>query len=262
LFRTFDPGYACRQRHEETMIRGLASPIALAWLALTVPTGAQADEIKVLTSNGTSAIVRAIGDAFTRQTGHTLKVKIDVAVLLQKEIEAGEAFDVAVLTRSAVDALVASGAIDATTRTDIARSGIGVAVRSGTRKPDIATVAAFRQTVGGSGLHFIKMVERLGIADAVRAKAKTQSGGAVGELVARGEAELAVQQISELLPVEGIDLIGPFPSELQLVTLFTTGMSARSQHPDAAKALIRFFTTPAGLEVIRVKGMEPPGAAP
>lgn len=250
------------------MIRGLASSIVLAWLALMVPAGASAAEIKVLTSNGTSAIVRAVGDAFTRQTGHTMTVKVDVAVLLQKEIEAGEAFDVAVLTRSAVDALMASGAIDAATRTDIARSGIGVAVRAGTNKPDIGTVAAFRQTfldaksvayttVGGSGLHFIKMAERLGIADAVRAKAKTQSGGAVGELVARGEAELAVQQISELLPVEGIDLVGPFPPELQLVTLFTVGMSARSQHPDAAKALITFFTTPAAREVIKAKGMEP-----
>lgn len=228
---------------------------------------ASAEDIKVLTSNGTSAIVRAIGDAFTRQTGHTLAIKVDVAVLLQKEIEAGEAFDVAVLTRSAVDALVASGAIDAATRTDIARSGIGVAVRSGAARPDIGTVAAFRQTfldaksvayttVGGSGLHFIKVAERLGIADAVRAKAKTQSGGAVGELVARGEAELAVQQVSELLPVEGIDLVGAFPPELQLVTLFTVGVSAGSQHPDAAKALIKFFSTPAAREVIKAKGME------
>src|SRR5262249_12647858 len=151
---------------------------------------------------------------------------------------------------------------------DIARSGIGVAVHSGARKPDIGTVAAFRQTfldaksvayttVGGSGLHFIKVAERLGIADAVRAKAKTQSGRAVGELGARGQAELAVQQISELLPVEGVDLVGPFPSELQLVTLFTVGISARSQHPDAAKALMKFFTTPAAIEVIKAKGMEP-----
>src|SRR4029077_11109074 len=118
---------------------------ALAWLAAADAAPAGADEIKVLTSNGTSAIVRAIGDAFTRQTGHTLTVKVDVAVLLQKEIEAGETFDVAVLTRSAVDALVASGAIDAATRTDIARSGIGVAVQAGAKKPDIATTAAFRQ---------------------------------------------------------------------------------------------------------------------
>ena len=248
-------------------MRMRAGALAIAMLTASGAAASAAD-IKVLTSNGTSAIVRAIGDAFTRQTGHTLTVKVDVAVLLQKEIEAGETFDIAVLTRSAVDALVASGAIDPATRTDIARSGIGVAVRAGAHKPDIGTVAAFRQTfldaksvayttVGGSGLHFIKMAERLGIADAVRAKAKTQSGGAVGELVARGEAELAVQQISELLPVEGIDLVGPFPLELELVTLFTVGMSAHSQHPDAAKALITFFTTPAAREGIKAKGMEP-----
>jgi molybdate transport system substrate-binding protein len=242
-------------------------------LALAGAGASSAAEIKVLSSNGTSAIVRAIGAEFARRTGNTLVTKIDVAVLLQKDIEAGENFDVAVLTRAVVDELAAKGALDPGTRTNVARSGIGVAARAGAAKPDIGSADAFRRTfldarsvayttVGGSGIHFVKMLERLGIADAVRAKAKTQSGGAVGELVARGEAELAVQQISELLPVEGIDLIGPFPSELQLVTLFTTGMSARSQHPDAAKALIRFFTTPAGLEVIRVKGMEPPGAAP
>jgi molybdate transport system substrate-binding protein len=228
-----------------------------------------AAELKVLSSNGTSAIVRAIGAEFARRTGHAVVVKVDVAVLLQKDIEAGETFDVAVLTRGVIDELVQKGAIDAATRTDVARSGIGVAVRAGARKPDIGTVDAFRRTfldaksvayttVGGSGIHFVKMLERLGIADAVRAKAKTQPGGTVGELVALGEAELAVQQVSELLPVEGIDLIGPFPPELQLITLFSAGMSPHSTNPDAATTLLRFFAEPAARDVIKAKGMDPP----
>jgi molybdate transport system substrate-binding protein len=238
-------------------------------IALTGAGAASADELKVLSSNGTSAIVRAIGAEFGRRTGHTVITKIDVAVLLQKDIEAGEAFDLAILTRAVVDELAQKGAIDAGTRTDVARSGIGVAARAGAKKPNIGTVDAFRRTfldtrsvayttVGGSGIHFVKMLERLGIADAVRAKAKTQPGGTVGELVARGEAELAVQQVSELLPVEGIELVGPFPPELQLITLFTGGVSVHARHPDAAQALLRFFAAPVALDVIRAKGMEPP----
>ena len=248
------------------MTRTGACMVAIALASAGV---ASADELKVLSSNGTSAIVRAIGAEFGRRTGHAVITKIDVAVLLQKDIEAGEAFDLAILTRAVVDELARKGAIDAGTPTDVARSGIGVAARAGARKPDIGTVDAFRRTfleatsvayttVGGSGIHFVKMLERLGIADAVRAKAKTQPGGTVGELVARGEAELAVQQVSELLPVEGIELVGPFPPELQLITVFTGGVSPHARHPDAAKDLLRFFAAPAALEVIRAKGMEPP----
>ena len=97
-----------------------------------------------------------------------------------------------------------------------------------------------------------------GIADVVRAKARTQPGGIVGELVARGEAELAVQQVSELLPVEGIELVGPFPPELQLIAVFTGGVSSHARHADAAQALLRFFAAPEALEVIKAKGMDPP----
>lgn len=238
-------------------------------LALAGAGSASAAEIKVLSSNGTSAIVRAIGAEFSRRTGNTVITKIDVAVLLQKDIEAGEAFDLAILTRAVVDELAHKGAVEAATRADVARSGIGVAARAGARKPDISTVDAFRRTfldaksvayttVGGSGIHFVKMLERLGIADAVRAKARTQPGGTVGELVARGEAELAVQQVSELVPVEGIELVGPFPPELQLITLFTGGISPHARNPDAAGALLRFFAAPEAAEMIKAKGMEPP----
>ncbi len=230
---------------------------------------ASAAEIKVLSSNGTSAIVRAIGAEFARRTGNTVVTKFDVAVLLQKDIEAGEGFDLAVLTRGVIDALVAKGAIEAAAHADVARSGIGVAVRAGARKPDIGSVAAFRRTfldagsvayttVGGSGIHFVKMLERLGIADVVRAKARTQPGGTVGELVARGEAEIAVQQVSELLPVEGIELVGPFPPELQLITVFSAGVSPHAENPEAARSLLRFFAEPAALAVIKAKGMDPP----
>src|SRR5712671_4128583 len=221
--------------------------------ALAMAGRAPAAELKVLSSNGTSAIVRAIGADFERRTGHVLTLKIDVAALLHKEIEGGESFDVAVLTGSGAD---------------VARSGIGVAVRAGAAKPDIGTAEAFRRTmlaagsvayttVGGSGIHFMKMAERLGIADAVKAKSRTQTGGMVAELVARGEAELAVQQVSELLPVAGVELVGPFPPDLQLITLFSAGMSATSRNPEAARALIRFFAEPDARRAIKAAGMDP-----
>jgi molybdate transport system substrate-binding protein len=234
--------------------------LATILVALLVSLGrAPAAELKVLSSNGTSAIVRAIGADFERRTGHVLTLKIDVAALLHKEIEGGESFDVAVLTRSVVDELIAQGRID---------SGIGLAVRAGAAKPDIGTSEAFRRTilaagsvayttVGGSGIHFMKMAERLGIAEAVKAKSRTQTGGMVAELVAKGEAELAVQQVSELLPVAGVELVGPFPPDLQLITLFSAGMSATSKNPEVAQALIRFFAEPDARRAITAAGMDP-----
>ncbi len=236
---------------------------------LATMSGSAAAELKVLTSNGTSAIVRGIGAEFAKRTGHVLTYKIDAAVLLQKEIERGEPFDVAVVTRAVAEDLVAQGRMGARTLADVARSGIGVAIRAGAAKPDIGTVDAFRRamlaaksiaytTVGGSGIHFLKMAERLGIADAVKAKMRTQPG-LLAELVAKGEAELAVQQISELLPVAGGEVVGPFPPELQLITLFSAGVSSKSASSEAAQALIRFFRDPDALRVIKASGMEPPG---
>jgi molybdate transport system substrate-binding protein len=246
------------------MARIIVALVLVALAAIRV----DAAELKVLSSNGTAAIVAELGRQFEQATGHRLAVTYDTAVLLQKEIERGEAFDVAVLTTAVIDTLAQSGKIDATMRTAIARSGIGVAVRAGAPKPDIGTPEAFRQamlsarsiaytTVGGSGLHFIRVCERLGIADEVKAKGRTQPGGATGELVARGEADIAIQQISELLPVEGTDLVGPLPADLQLMTRFSAGVSAGARDAAAAAALIKFLSSPAAAGVIVSKGMEP-----
>jgi len=242
------------------MLRIVAS---FVYVALTFAHG-HAAELNVLSSNGTAAIVAELGRQFERATGQKLAIRYDTAVLIQKEIERGESFDVAVLTTSVIDALAASGKIGM--RAEIARSGIGVAVRSGAPKPDISTAEAFRQamlnaksiaytTVGGSGLHFISMCERLGIADQVKAKGRTQPGGATGDLVVRGEAEIAIQQISELLPVEGIELVGPLPHELQLVTRFSAGVGLSAG--DAGTGFVRFLAAPDAAPVIVAKGMQP-----
>lgn len=241
---------------------------ALCGLLLAASAGADAAELKVLSSNGTSAIVAELGKRFESATGHRLVIRYHVAALLQKEIAAGEPFDVVVLTDTAVNDLIRLGKVDAATRTDIARAGIGVAMRAGAAKPDIGTIEAFRQTmlaaksvaytpVGGSGIHFVKMLERLGIAAEVTAKAKTQIGGAMADFVARGEADLAVQQISELLPVAGTELVGPFPPPLQLMTGFSAGIGVMSKEPGAARELVEFFRSPDASIVIKSKGMEP-----
>jgi molybdate transport system substrate-binding protein len=237
-------------------------------IALTPNDDARAAELKLLVTNGTRSIVDELGPQFERTTGHKLLIKYEGSPFLQKAIESGESFDVALLTVSSMDTIAKVGKIDAATRTNVARSGIGIAMRTGGQKPDISTTEAFKRamlgaksiayvTVGASGRHFIAVCERLGIAEEVKAKGKTRPSGNVAELVAKGEAELAIQQISELLSVAGTELVGPLPPELQLMTTFTAAVGAQSTAPDAAKAFMKFIGTPEALAVIKAKGMEP-----
>jgi molybdate transport system substrate-binding protein len=229
---------------------------------------AGAAEIRLISSNGVSAVLSVLGPQFEKASGDTLVIHFDTANALKDKILAGEDFDVAILTGPIVDELIKAGKIAAGSRTDIARSGVGVAIRAGASRPDISTVEAFKHTLlaaksvaytttGASGLYFAGLIERLGIADQVKAKAKLQPGGAVAELVASGEAELAVQQLSELMPVKGSEILGPLPPELQHYTVFSAGMGTAATQTAAAKALVEFLTAPAALPIIKAKGMEP-----
>jgi molybdate transport system substrate-binding protein len=175
---------------------------------------------------------------------------------------------VVIVTRRAIDDLVKSGKIFPDTCVDIAGSGLGVAVRKGAAKPDIGTVESFKQamlaaksvirsTDGTSGLYFEKVLERLGIAEQMKGKIRLGPSGRVAEFVASGEAEIAVQQVSELLSVIGAEFVGPFPPELQLVTIFSAGVSASSKEPKAAKAFIDFLAAPTAASVIKAKGLQP-----
>lgn len=230
-------------------------------------TAAGAAEIKVLSTNGVKAIMEELGPQFERANGHKLVVTFEVTTALKKDIEAGATFDVTILTASAIDDLIKQGKAKGP-GTAIAKSGVGVAVKAGAVKPDIGTVEAFKRTLlaaksvayttqGASGQYFATLIERLGIAAEIKAKAKTQPGGSTAEVVARGEAELAIQQISELLPVKGADYVGPFPPEIQSFTAFTAALGPAAKEAEAAAALIRFLTTPSALAVIKAKGMEP-----
>ena len=201
-------------------------------------------------------------------SGHTLNVSYDPAQIILRRLDNGESADVALLGAEAIDRLVAGGVLAAASRRVLARNGIGVGVRAGAPKPDITTLEAFVQALraadsiaytseGASGIYFAGLIERLGIGETVRAKARTQPGGLVGELVLAGQAQIAVQQLPELLALPGIEVVGPLPDEVQKISTTAAGVFARSQAGAAASDLIAFLASPAAREVFRAKGFEP-----
>jgi molybdate transport system substrate-binding protein len=225
-------------------------------------------DIRVLSTHAAMDVLNELGPKFERASGRTLSIGYDPAKAVKRQIEHGAAFDVAIVTRPVFDDLAAQGKMLPETRADIGRSGLGVAVRKGAAKPDIATTEAFkrallatksvvRSTEGTSGLYFEKLLDRLGIAEAMRDKIVLGPSGRVAELVARGEAEMAIQQIPELLPVTGTRYVGPFPPELQLYSEFSAGVASASKHREAAKAFIATLTTPEAIALFTAAGLEP-----
>jgi molybdate transport system substrate-binding protein len=224
-------------------------------------------DIKVLSTNGVATALKELAPQIERASGHKLSITLGATARLKQQIGEGAAFDVAILTAEATDDLIKQGKI-AGARVDLAKSGVGVAVRAGARKPDIGTAAAFKRALleaksvaysaqGMSGIYFASLLERLGIADEIKAKGKVQQGVPTGEATARGEAELAIQQISELKPVAGIEIVGPFPAELQLYTVFSAGLGARAAQREGARALIDFLSAQMKNPLLAAKGLEP-----
>jgi molybdate transport system substrate-binding protein len=226
------------------------------------------EALTVLTSNSIRGVLAVLGPDFERQTGYTLAISYDPAQVMLRRIAAGETGDVAILGTGAIDTLVAEGKIDAGTRRTLARCGVGLAVRTGAPKPDVSTVDALKKTLletpsiiytseGASGIHFARVIEELGIADAVRAKAHRQTGGLVAERLAAGEVELAVQQIPELLAVSGVELAGPLPEPLQTRSVSTAALFTGTRQRTAAQAFIDFLATSDAARIFRQKGHEP-----
>jgi molybdate transport system substrate-binding protein len=225
-------------------------------------------DIKVFSTHAVQEVLRELGPAFERASGVRLDVSYDPANALKHKIEDGAVFDVAIVTRAVIDALAKQRKIVHESCTDIARSGLGIAVRKGAAKPDVTTVSAFKRALlsaksvvrskeGTSGLYFDMLLTRLGIAEAMRGKVVLGGSGRIAELVERGEAEMAVQQIPELLSVEGVDFGGALPDELQLYTVFSAGVSTTCKAKDVATALIDAFTTPAAAALLEAKGLAP-----
>lgn len=251
----------------------LRSPLLILFALATFVTPVSAAELKVLTAGAMKQVVLALQPEFEKQ-GHKLIVDNDTAGALQKRIEDGEAFDVAVVTPGAVDQLAAKGKVAPDSKTVVARVAIGVMVRPGTPLPNISSVDAFKQTLldaksvayidpasgGSSGIYLDKLFEKMGIAHVVRAKAKLKRGGYVADLLVSGDAELGIHQISEIVPVKGVVLVGPLPPEIQNYTTYAGAISSATKDAGAAKAFIDFLAGPAGGAVLREKGMDRPAS--
>jgi molybdate transport system substrate-binding protein len=239
-------------------------------ILLTRFVAAQTGDITVLCSSGFKAVMEELAPQFERATHHQVVVRYGLAAKLKQEIEAGEVFDLAVLTPAAIDGLIGERKVAPDTRTILARSGLGIAIRAGARKPDITTVDAFKRSLlaaksiayakeGASGVAFAALIQRLGIADDLKAKSKlTATGEEVGEAVVRGEAEFGVLPVSEILPVRGAELLGTLPADAQSYIVMVAAVAVGSRESGAARDLIKFVTAPAALPVINAKGMERP----
>ena len=226
--------------------------------------------IRILSTLAVMGAMRELAAAYEAQSG--MKVEADFAptVALLEKLRAGAAGDIAILTAQGIDGMIAEGRMLPGSRTDIALSFVGIAVRAGMPKPDISTVEAFRATIlnarsvaysriGASGIFFAGLLDRLGIAEAVNAKALIVATGFTAERLVSGEADLAVQQISELLVVPGIEVVGPLPPDIQTVATFSGGVLTASQQPDRARNLLRFLSAPEVAPVLERSGLRQPG---
>lgn len=248
----------------------LIQTILAAAIVCAAPAGAVAAEIRIITTGAMKEVVLTTGKAFEQATGHTLVVANDTAGGVAKKIEEGAAFDVAVITPAFVDRLIAAGKMMPGSRANVATVGMGVAVKEGAPKPDIATLDAFKAALvnaksvtyidpasgGSSGIYFSQLLDRLGIADQVKPKALLVNGGYVAEKVAKGEADLAVHQISEIVPVKGVTLVGPLPQEVQNITTYAAGLAPAPRDDKAAREFLAWLTGDKTAPVLAGVGME------
>jgi molybdate transport system substrate-binding protein len=240
---------------------------ALALAILSAPVAAEAAEVTLLISNAVITVMEDLAPRFEKATGHKLVITFGSTNPLKARIEKGEAFDMTLLGEAAIDDLVKAGKLDAATRAVVARSGLGVAIRKGAPRPDVRTTEAFKRTLldaksiaylqdGLTGTYLKVLLERLGIADTMRPKHKSARGA---EAVARGEVDLGVTQISEILHEKGAELAGPLPPEIQNYTNFAAAVGAAAKQADAARALLKYFASPEAARVMKANGLEPAG---
>lgn len=244
--------------------------LAILFSIMTLP--AAAAELRMLGTGASRAIIEAMARQFEAATGERIVLVTDTAGGATRCVLSGEAYDVVMIVPTAIDDLIARGHVVAGTRRDIASVGTGVGVRVGETRPDISTVDAFVAALraapriayvdpaagGTSGIYFRSWLEHNGLAAEMAPKTRLQAGGYVAELVAKREADLVVHQISEILPVAGVAMIGPLPAEIQLVTTYAAGLSSVARNADLASAFLDHMAGDAAGEVIRAAGMERP----
>jgi molybdate transport system substrate-binding protein len=253
-----------------TLALGLAGVLLLA-------ASAGAAEVRVMISGGLTPAYQALVPEFEKATGNKVLTAYGPSMgttvdAIPVRLARGEAADVLIMVGYALGDLVMSGQVIAGSQVDLTRSPIGIAVKAGAPKPDISSPDAVKRALlaaktvaysdSASGVYVSTgMFEKLGIADAMKDKARKIPATPVGEIVARGEAELGFQQISELKPVQGIDIVGPLPNELQKITVFSAGIATVSREPEAGRTLIKFLNSAAARDTIIKSGMEPIAAA-
>src|SRR4051812_20534169 len=257
-------------RLKSGVFRGLALG---ATAALLVAGSACAAEVKVMISGGLTAAYKARIPEYERASGNTVVTAYGPSMgttqnAIPVRLERGEPVDVLILVGYALDDLIKNGKEVASSKVDLVNSPIGVAVKTGAPKPDISSVDALKRSLlaaksiaysdSASGVYVgSEMFEKLGIADQMKDKARKIPATPVGEIVASGEAEIGFQQISELKAVEGIDIVGPLPAEVQKITVFSAGVATGAREPEAAKSLIRFLASTEAAPVLIKAGLDP-----
>jgi molybdate transport system substrate-binding protein len=264
-------------RHDRTYRKPAVTRRIATWLlALTlvlVPRPARADEIHVMVSGGFTAAYNLLVAEWEKATGHTVATVYGASMgttptSIPNRLARGEPADIVILARTALDRLAADGKVVAGSPTDLVRSRIGMAVKTGAKAPDISTEARFRQVLldaksiaysdSASGVYIAtELFKKLGIASQVAGKATMVPGTPVGDRVAAGAAEIGFQQMSELLPVDGITVVGPIPDSVQSITIFSAGVAASARAPAAARQLIAYLSSPAAHKTIRAAGLDP-----
>lgn len=249
----------------------LTACVLAGFVTLTVlaqPGLANAAEIKVLCSNGIKAVMEELVPQFEQATRHKVTVRYGLSAALKRQIEAGEPFDIAVLTPPLIEDLITQGKIAGGTRATLARSGMALAIRAGGARPDIRTTDALKRTLlasksisyareGASGVFFIDLLQKLDLTEALKSKSRlTATGEEVSASVARGEVELGVLPVSEILPVPGIEVLGTFPADVQGYVVMVAGVSPGTAQGPGARQLITFLTAPSALPVMKKRGME------
>lgn len=256
--------------HCKSRMSSIVSALTGSMAAVMVigTTAVHAAEVKVIASAAVKEIVLDLIPAFEKSSGHKVTTIWAGTEAITKRISGGEVVDIVLIAAPNIDKLISEGRLVAGSRADVAKSGIGIAVRSGLPKPDISSGEAVKKAVlaaksvayssGPSGFYVADLFKQMGIADQIKDKVKqTPSGVQVGEVVARGEADLGFQQVSELLHAKGIDYLGPLPADIQHITLFSAGLHTTATALHAAKALIKSLTAPEAGPIIRKSGMEP-----
>jgi molybdate transport system substrate-binding protein len=252
-----------------TTVGRIAATVACLLAQVAV---AAAAEIKVFSTIGVQAALEEMAPKFEQATGHKLVITFATAAILAKRVQAGESADLLILTKQSLDGLTKDGKASVGADATFSSSGMAVVVKKGAPKPDIATPDAFKRALlaakaiaysdpaagGASGVYFAKLLERIGVADEMKAKTlHPPPSGNAANLVVSGEAELAIQQEPEVMSVAGVDLVGPLPGDLNNITIYSAGVGAGSAQAEAAQAAIKFLHTPDAKAVFKARGLNP-----